>query len=276
MANYTDQFDEGEVPKMSFIDHLEQLRKHLVRSAIAIIVCGIAAFVNKEFLFDYLILGPKKADFITWEFFCGLSQKFDFLSGLCFSGMDFKIANIEMTGQFMQHMSVSFYAGIIVAFPYIMWEFWKFLKPALNKKEIKTAKGFVFWVSFLFFSGVLFGYYLLAPISIMFLGTYQVSPDIINQINLSSYISTLTMMTISAGLIFELPVLAYFLAKIGILQSSFMRMYRRHAFVVNLTLAAIITPSVDIASMFLMCLPMVGLYEVSIIVVSRVEKEVEV
>jgi sec-independent protein translocase protein TatC len=268
--NYTDQFDQEE-NKMSFLDHLDAFRGHLVRSAIAIVLLAIVSFSAKAIVFDGIILAPKNINFLTYQLFCWLGEKYSLLQGLCVQEIPFVVINIDMTGQFMQHITVSIITGVIVAFPYIVWEFWRFVKPGLKKKEIKAARGMVFYISILFFVGVAFGYFLLAPLSILFLGSYQISDEVLNQITLSSYIGTLTTLVLATGLIFELPVLAYFLAQIGLITAAFLRNSRRIAIIINLILAAIITPS-DVGSMVLMAIPLFLLYEVSIKVVARVEK----
>lgn len=269
--NYTDQFEQDD-KKMSFFDHLEELRKHLIRSAIAVVVLALFAFGMKALLFDGIILAPKNTDFITYRFFCKLGESYAFLKGLCIQEINFTVANIDMTGQFMQHLTISLYAGLVLAFPYLVFELWLFIRPALHVNERNAATGMVFYISLLFFLGVAFGYFALAPVSILFLGSYQVSAEVANQITLNSYISTLTTMVLASGLIFELPMLAYFLAKVGILSSDFMTGNRRLAIIVNMIVAAIITPS-DIGSMFLMAMPLLLLYEISILVVKRVEKK---
>lgn len=269
--NYTDQFEQDE-KKMSFFDHLDELRKHLVRSAIAVVVLALFAFGAKELIFDGIILAPKNTHFITYRFFCWLSETYSWLGGLCIQEINFTVANIDMTGQFMQHLTISLYTGLVVAFPYLVFELWLFIKPALHAKERKAARGMVFYISLLFFTGVAFGYFALAPVSILFLGSYQVSAEVVNQITLRSYISTLTTMVLASGLIFELPILAYFLARVGFVSSAFLRNNRRLAVVVNFIVAAIITPS-DVSSMFLMAIPLLLLYELSIWVVVRVERK---
>lgn len=269
--NYTDQFEQDE-KKMSFFDHLDELRKHLVRSAIAVVVLALFAFLAKELIFDGIILAPKNTHFVTYRFFCWLSETYAWLGGLCIQEINFTVANIDMTGQFMQHLTISLYTGLVVAFPYLVFELWLFIRPALHAKERKAARGMVFYISLLFFLGVAFGYFALAPVSILFLGSYQVSAEVANQITLRSYISTLTTMVLASGLIFELPILAYFLARVGIITSSFLRDNRRLAVVINFIIAAIITPS-DVSSMFLMAIPLLLLYELSIWVVARVERK---
>lgn len=269
---YVDQFNEVEEKKMSFLDHLNELRIHIIRSAIAVFVLSIVVFSNPDILFDKILLAPKSADFITFRIFCKIAEQFSFLGGLCFTEINFTLQNIELTGQFFQHMSTAFIAGFILAFPYIIWELWRFVKPALKDQETTGIKSLIFWISFLFFTGVAFGYFLLAPVSVVFLGSYQISTEVSNQISLTSYLSTLSLLTLASGLIFELPVLLYFLAKIGIVNSKFLADNRRYAIVINLFLSALITPS-DVASMILLAIPMLLLYEMGIVVVKRVEKK---
>ncbi len=252
---------------MTFLQHLEALRWHVVRTVIAILLFAIIAFVQKEFIFDTIILGPKNPQFPTYRFLCYLSQKYNL--DMCFNEINFALISTDISGQFTMHMWVAFVTGFILAFPYFIWEMWRFIKPALSTKERKYSTGTVFAVTFLFLTGLLFGYYVITPMSINFLGNYQVSAEIKNQITLDSYINTVTILSLSAGLVFELPMIVYFLSKIGILTPEFMRKYRKHAMVVNMILAALITPSPDITSMMLVAIPLFLLYEISIYV-SRV------
>lgn len=258
--------------EMSFFDHVDELRKHLLRSVIAIFVCAIALFVNKHFLFDVVLFGPVHTDFWTYEQLCKLGYYIKGTDEFCIKDMGFVLSNIDITGQFTQHLFIAFVGGIVIAFPFVLWQFWLFIKPALTKKEIKYARGLVTVSSLLFFIGVLFGYYFLSPLSINFLGSYRVSELVSNEINLESYVSFIATLTFATGLIFEMPVLVYFLAKIGILGSTLMRKYRRYAIVIILVLAGILTPSPDMASQLMMALPLYLLYETSIIVAARVEK----
>jgi sec-independent protein translocase protein TatC len=274
-ANFATLKTEKE-PKaeMSFLQHLEELRWHLVRSSAAIFIFALIAFINKEFLFDKLILAPKNADFPTYRFLCMLGQKLNLDESICIKELSFTLINIDMSGQFSTHMSVSLYAGIVLAFPYVIWELWRFIKPGLHNHERKYANGIVFFTSLLFFLGVLFGYYVVTPMSVNFLGTYQVSSLVANQISLGSFISTVTTLTLMTGVVFELPILVYFLTKIGILTPEFMRNYRRHAIVVLLIISAIITPP-DVTSQILVCIPLLALYEISIFVSAYVLKKQE-
>lgn len=268
-----DQEEEVQTEsEMSFFDHIDALRGHLFRSAIAIMVLAIVAFVNKHLLFDVIIFGPAHTDFLTYRMFCKLSLLLAGNDEYCIKEMGFQLKNISMTGQFTQHLFIAFISGIILAFPYIIYEVWRFIKPALNTKEKSYAKGIVFFVSSLFFIGILFGYFLLAPLSINFLGSYRVSDMVSNEINLESYISFIATLTLATGLVFELPMLVYFLSKIGIIGSTWMKKNRKYAVIVILLLAGILTPSPDIASQVMMFIPLYGLYEASIFVAKGVEK----
>ena len=257
--------------EMSFLDHLEALRWHLIRSTVAIFVFAIVAFLNKSFIFDTVLLAPKNPDFITYRILCLLSNKLNMGDALCISELPFILMNINMAGQFINHITISIVAGFIIAFPYVFWEIWRFVNPALHSKERKHAKGVVFFSSVLFMTGVSFGYFVIAPLAVNFLGSYHVSEMVANQINLSSYITTITSITLACGVIFELPILAYFLTKVGLITPTFMRKYRRHALVVTLILAAIITPP-DVISQILVALPLLILYEISIYVSAIVLK----
>ena len=260
--------------EMSFLDHLEIFRWHLIRSAIVILFFAIIAFIFKNIVFDVIILGPKAPNFPTYKALCAISQYFGLEDALCLKESPFTLMNISMSGQFFTHITTSIFAGFIVAFPYVFWEFWRFISPALHSNETIMARGIVFFSSVLFLLGVLFGYYVIAPLSVNFLGSYQVSTTVTNQISLTSFISTVTTVSFANGIIFELPILAYFLTKIGLLTPEFMRIYRKHAIVLILILAAIITPP-DVTSQILVLLPLIVLYEISIKISARVIKNQE-
>lgn len=264
--------DERE---MSFLDHLEELRWRLIRSAAAILLFAIIAFSFKGILFDVIIFGPRSTDFLTYRLFCTISHSLGLDDSFCLAEMPFTLQNIAMSGQFTTHLLTSVVAGLIIAFPYIIWELWRFLKPGLRKDERQAARGMVFYSSVLFASGVLFGYFLLAPLSVQFLGGYQISESVANQIHLSSYISTVTSVTLAAGIIFQLPILIYFLTRMGLVTPQILRQYRKHAVVGVLVLSAIITPP-DITSQVLVTLPIMLLYELSIIIAKRVVKRMSV
>jgi sec-independent protein translocase protein TatC len=255
---------ESEQP---FLEHLEELRWHLLRALLAVgIIAALAFTVGKEFVFGELILGPSKTSFPTYRFFCWLSDI------TCIEKIPFTIQNREMTGQFTMHLAVSAAAGIIGAFPYVFWEIWRFISPALYDDEKQAASGATFFVSLQFFIGVLFGYYVVTPLSVNFLANYQIDPSILNEIDLGSYISTIIMLTTLTGLMFELPVIIYVLSLAGIVNADMLRQYRRHSIIVILILAAVITPP-DIISQILIALPVFGLYELSIYISAYVWKE---
>lgn len=258
------QFEEDD-GQMSFLDHLEILRWHLIRIAIAILITTTLAFFFKHFVFDVIVLAPIFDDFITYRAFCSLSHSLAMGDKLCFVEMKFELINISMAGQFSMHIIVSLVAGLIAAFPYFLYEVWRFIKPALKNKEKNFARGLVFWGSLLFMMGVAFGYYVITPLSVQFLGGYTVSEFVYNQINLKSYISTVTTITLACGLIYQLPIIVYFLSKLGFVTPSLMKKYRRHSIIAVLILAAIITPP-DISSQVLVALPLFLLYEISILI----------
>jgi sec-independent protein translocase protein TatC len=250
--------------EMTFLDHLEALRWHLVRSAAAILLIAVVAFMNKEIVFDGIIMAPKRTDFLTYRVLCDLSAKYNL--DMCLDKVDFSVVNLNMSGQFTTHMWIAFMAGFVLGFPYLIWEIWRFVKPALSQKEIGYSRGIVFFTSVLFLLGVGFGYFIITPLSINFLGNYRVSAEIANSISMDSYINTVTVLSMSTGLVFELPMVVYFLSKLGVITPAFMRQYRRHAMVVNLIVAALITPSPDVTSQLMVAIPLFLLYEISIYV----------
>ena len=258
--------------EMSFLDHLEELRWLLIRSTIAILACATIAFFFSDFIFDEILFGPKNVDFITYRFFCDLSQEFGLDKSLCVTEIPMRIQSREMGGQFSAHMWTSITAGFILGFPFIIWEFWKFIRPALYDNEKKYAVLFILTASILFFAGVLFGYFLIAPLSVNFLSNYNVSKEIFNDIDLSSYISLLRSSTVACGLLFELPVVIYFLTKLGLVTPSSLRTYRKYTLVIILILSAIITPP-DVISQIIVAVPIMILYEISILISVIVHKK---
>lgn len=256
---------------MTFWDHLDELRWHIMRSLIAIVAFAIVAFINREIIFDQIILAPSSSEFISNRVLCQLGKWLS-LNALCIKDMKLDIINIKMSGQFLTHMYISLVAGFIIAFPYILWEIWRFIKPAMKATERKYSSGGVFISSVLFLMGILFSYFLIVPLTVNFLGTYQVSESVHNQISLSSYISTVVSVTFAVGLVFELPILVYFLTKIGILTPDFMKRNRKYMYVIMLILAAIITPP-DMFSQVLVVFPLIILYEFSIGVSNRIYKK---
>lgn len=249
--------------EMSFLDHLEDLRWHLIRATLAVVILATIAFLAKDFIFDVLLFGPKNPDFPTYKLLCRLATNIGLEDSFCFTEEQFRIQSRTMAGQFSAHIWTSIMAGFIIAFPYVLYEFWKFISPGLHEKERSTSRGFILIASLLFFIGVLFGYYVVTPLSINFLGSYRVSDQVFNDFDLSSYIGLVRASVLASGLIFELPIIIYFLTKVGIVTPEFLRKYRKFALVIVLILSAIITPP-DIASQVIVSVPVIILYEVSI------------
>ena len=214
---------------MTFLGHLESLRWHLVRAVGAVMVLSLVLFFFKDFLFDGVLLAPKNPQFFTYRLLCQVSERLHMGDELCIRNIPFSLISTELSAQFTTHMWVAFIAGLVCGFPYVVWELWRFVKPALHQKERQFARGIVFYTSFLFLSGILFGYYVITPMTVNFLGSYQVSAEVSNMISLDSFISTVTTMTLISGIVFELPILVYFLTKVGMITAKFMRTYRRHA-----------------------------------------------
>ncbi len=257
---------------MSFIDHLEELRWHIIRSVIAILVGAIVVFIFVKEIVNHVILAPAYPDFITYKYLCDAGHFFGLGNSLCLSGVKVSFISTEMTGQFISSFTIAFIGGFVVAFPYVFWEFWKFVRPALNTKEINKTRGVIFWVSFLFFLGVLFGYYVLTPFMVNFYFSYSLSPLIEIKPTFSDYLENLVWTTVGIGVLFQMPLLVAVLARIGIVSSKFLKKYRRHAFVIILIAAAIITPSTDPFSLTLVTIPLYALFEASIILASRIDK----
>lgn len=267
-----DQIEEEKTGgEMSFLDHLEALRWHLIRGVLAIFVGAFLAFIYSDFIFDGILLAPKNASFPTYRFFCWLSQILLNDDNLCMQDLVFSLINTNMSGQFTTHIMVAFFTGLVIAFPYLLWEIWRFIKPALYEKEKKYANGLVFWGTFLFTLGILFGYYVITPMSVYFFGNYQVSSDVNNQINLSSFIDTVVSTTFWTGIVFELPIIVYFLAKIGIVGPATLRSVRKISYMAILIVAAVITPP-DVTSQIIVSIPLFILYEISIVIAARVVK----
>ncbi|MDB4925159.1 twin-arginine translocase subunit TatC [Mucilaginibacter sp.] len=260
--------DKGKTieAEMSFFEHLEALRWHLIRAAISVVVFSLVAFFNYDFILNKIIMGPFNPDFWTYRMLCKLGD------GFCVSKINATIINTEVAGQFMLQINSSLLIGIILSVPYILWELWRFIKPALLTKEKKAASGFVFYASLLFVLGILFGYYIIAPESISFLASYTVSDTIKNTFTIGSYLSMVATITLIIGIVFELPVLIYILASIGILTGTFMKRTRRYSVVILLIVGAIISPSPDFLTTMISTIPLFALYEVGIVVASMVEK----
>ena len=257
--------------EMSFLEHLEELRWHLVRASAAIVIGAVLCFIEAEFILDKILFAPKNAAFITNRAFAWVAQKFN-SPDLAINNLPFNVINTDMAGQFTTNLSIAMIGGIILAIPYIFWEFWRFIKPALYEKERKHATGAVFYSTLLFMLGVFFGYYLIVPLSTHFFGSYRVSAEVPNLINLNSYISAVTTVMLGSGIVFELPIIIYFLSKVGLISSGFLMTYRKHAYVLLLLLAAIITPP-DVFSMLLVSGPLILLYELGVFLSKRIEKK---
>lgn len=260
--------------EMTFLEHLEELRWTLVRSAIAIGIGMVAAFVAKAVVFDLVVLGPMRGDFVTYRGFCALGQALGMGDALCAQGVGFDLQNISMSGQFFTHLMVSAVAGIVVAFPYVIWELWRFVAPGLRPEERAPMRWVAGFASLLFMAGVSFGYFLLAPLSVQFFGSYRVSEAVRNTIALDSYIGMVTSVTLWTGILFQLPIVVLFLTRAGLITPYFLRRYRKHAFVLVLVASAIITPP-DVISQLIVTAPLMLLYEGGIILSARTLRRME-
>lgn len=262
-----------EKGEMTFLQHLEELRWHIIKSVLAIVVFGILAFIFKSILFDKILMAPSSENFWTNRMLCQLGQRMN-APNLCINQTTLVLQNTQISGMFMAHIKISIIAGMVMAFPFIFYEFWKFIRPALYQNEKRHTTGAIFYISFLFMLGVVFGYFLITPLSINFLFNYKISDVVKNIPTLASYVSLITSIVLASGILFELPVLVYFLSKIGVVTADFLKRYRKHAIIVILLVAGIITPP-DIFSQIMVSLPLLLLYEVSIGISKRVEKDKE-
>ncbi|OJV18983.1 MAG: twin arginine-targeting protein translocase TatC [Dyadobacter sp. 50-39] len=264
--------EDGDGKEMSFLSHLEELRWHVIRAGASILVFAILAFIYIQEIYHYVIIAPSQPDFWTYRMLCKLSEVTGY-EDLCVKSLNFKLQVIGMGDAFTMSMTSSVIAGLVFAFPYAFWEIWRFIEPGLKPSEKRSARGAVFYVTFLFFSGVLFGYYVVSPLAINFLANYTLDPTIINEFSLASYISLVSTLTLACGVAFQLPIVVYVLSRIGVLTPAFMREYRKHSMIVILIVAAVITPSPDIYSQVLVAIPLFLLYELSIMVSAKVERE---
>ena len=279
---------DPESTEMTFFEHIDALRPHLVRGVMAIGVIGLVAFFCKSFIIDTVLFGPQSPDFPTNRMLTWVGAQWahmaEWLNSVLGTSFDtdpetfriandrFSIINTSLSGQFNLHMKISLLTGLAMAMPYTLWEFWRFVRPALTPTEIPGTRLFVFWVSLCFFGGLLFGYFVMAPLSINFFANYQASEFITNMFDISDYLTTVIIVSIACAFMFELPLLIYFLTRMGLVSAGFLRKYRRHAFVILLVVAAIITPP-DIFSLILVILPLYGLYELSIKLAERTERK---
>jgi sec-independent protein translocase protein TatC len=264
-----------EKAEMSFIDHLEALRWHIVRSGLVWLVAAIALFINIDWIFDHIIFAPAQNDFITYSTLCNLGHSIGIGDALCMPPINIQLQGNTISGPFMSAISIAMIGGLIIAFPYLFWELWRFVKPALSSKELKYSRGSIFWVSICFFLGAAFGYFLLAPFTFNFLANFTLGTKSAYRYipTLDDYIDTLNQIILGCGLSFELPILAYVLAKIGLITGNFLRKYRKYAFVIILVVAAVITPSPDWTSQIIVAVPLLLLYEISVVIAARVDKD---
>ena len=260
---------------MSFIDHLEALRWHIMRAVLAVLLSAIFFFIFIDWIFDNVIMGPTRNEFISYRLLCSLSHSLGMGDSLCLPPMQLNLQVTSVSGTFMSSITIAFAGGFIVALPYILWEVWRFIKPALHPSELKYTRGVIFWVSLFFFIGACFGYFLLAPFTFNFLSNYKIGSAGILEYRpmLSDYLESLIDITLGAGIAFELPMATWVLSKMGLITPAFLRTYRKYAYVGLLVIAAVITPSPDWGSQMIVVVPLVFLYEISILISARVRKD---
>lgn len=275
LLDFLKKRENEQAGEMTFIDHLEQLRWHLIRSVIAVVIGAVIVLIYANQIVEDILMAPTRPDFISSKWLCSLGHKINIGDTLCFPPVNASFLENTMTGQFISYFTLGFIGGFIIAFPYIFWEFWKFVKPALSPKELKKTRGIIFWVSFLFFTGVAFGYFILTPFMVNFYFNFKLSSQIVIMPSFSDYLENLVYTTVGIGVLFQMPLLVMVLARIGILTAKFLRKYRRHAFVIIVIAAAIITPSTDPFSLTIVTIPLYLLFEASIIVASRINKSQE-
>ena len=275
LLDFINKRNKSTGEEMSFIDHLEELRWHLIRSVISILVGAIVIYIFVREIVDKVLMAPCKNDFIAYGWFCKASHFLGLGNAICMEGVNARFQSNELTGQFISSFTIAFVGGFVIAFPYVFWEFWRFVSPALSDKERKNTRGVIFWVSLLFFMGVGFGYYILTPFMVNFYFSYSLSPLIEIKPTFSDYLENLIYTTVGIGVLFQMPLLVMVLAKIGIVTGKFLSKYRRHAFVLIVIAAAIITPSTDPFSLTIVAIPLYLLYEASIIVAKRINKRQE-
>ena len=256
---------------MTFWDHLEALRKVLFNVVLIIVIAAIVVFCFKEILFD-IILAPSNSDFILYRAVVSIGDIFG-LDLKSIQDFNVDLFSTTLTAQFMIHLKIAFYFGLIVAMPYVLYQLYCFVSPALKQIERKYTVGVVTWSYILFMMGVLLNYFVIFPLAFRFLGTYQVSEEIPNVITLDSYTGMLLTLTMMMGILFELPILSWFLAELGLINADFMKKYRRHAFVAILIVGAVITPTTDIFTLMIVSVPIYILYEASISIVVRIDRQ---
>lgn len=262
---------QKSMKEMSFLDHLEVLRWMLIRSTIAIVIMGTVTFFISDYIFDSIIFGPTRPDFVTYQAFCDFSHYLNLGETICVGDMPFIIQNTDMEGQVNMLVWTCITAGFILSFPYILWEIWKFISPALYEKEKRNAKFFIFASSLLFFLGVLFGYFVVVPMSVNFFANFKISDVVKNEFNLDSYIGLIKTSVLASGLFFELPIIIFFLTKLGLVNPELLRKYRKIAVIIVLVVAAIVTPP-DVVSQVTVAIPMLLIFEASVIISAIVHK----
>ena len=272
-----DRFSKNDQSEMSFIDHLEVLRGTIVRSLLAIIITSLTVFIFRDWIMDNVITGPINPDFITYRFFCDLSHQLQLGQALCMPPVKVSMQSTTFGGQFMSSISMAFVGGLIISFPYIFHQIWAFVKPALKEKELKNTRFMIFWVSFFFFMGAAFGFFVLGPFTFNFLASFQLGTrGVITTIpTFADYLDNLTNLILGCGIAFELPVIVFLLTKIGIITPKFLSTTRKYAAVIILIIAAFITPSPDWYSQALVFIPLYTLFEFSIIVSRWAHKSVK-
>jgi sec-independent protein translocase protein TatC len=263
--------ESSDGSEMTFLEHLEELRWNLIRAFASIFVFAIIAFIYIHEIFDNIIMAPSRPDFWAYRQLCRLADLTGY-ADLCVKKLDFTLQALGMSDNFTMGITISFIIGLAFAFPYAFWEIWRFVKPGLKLTERRAARGAVFYVSLLFFTGLLFGYYVASPLAINFLANWQLSPEIKNQYDITSYIAILATLSLGCALMFQMPMVAFVLSKVGLLTPAFMRTFRKHAWIVILVVAGIITPSPDIYSQLLVAFPLVILYEISILVSASIQR----
>jgi sec-independent protein translocase protein TatC len=262
-----------ERAEMSFIDHLDVLRSHLLKSVVAIAIGAVVAGIYNSFIIKRILLGPTNSSFPTYGVICKIGKALNLGNALCMEGIAIKMQSTDVSGQFSMWFTVVLVSGLILAFPYVFYQFWKFIKPALTKKELNKTRGVIFWVSFLFFTGVLFGYFVVAPYALNFFFHFQLDEIIENRWTINSYIDMMLPLVLGSGLAFQLPLVMFFLAKIGIVNGKYLAGARKYAIVIIFVVAGVITPGPDVVSQMAVALPLLLLYEISIILARRVDKE---
>jgi sec-independent protein translocase protein TatC len=262
--------------EMSFWDHLEELRWTLFRSILALVIFAIGFFAfmrGDDGIFPNIILGPTRGDFITYRLFCSVGSSFSFLNEFCDLAFKIEIINIKLATQFFTHMTTSFWLALVFAFPYLMFEIWRFIRPALYENEERNVRWVFLFGTVMFFVGCAVGYFLVFPMTLRFLATYQISEAINEQVSLDSYMDNFLMLIFVMGVIFEMPLLSWLLSKLGLLHRGFFNRYRRHAIVVLLVLAALITPSGDPFTLSIVFIPLYALFELSAFFVKSAPKD---